>query len=73
METPGESASVKRGADDVADGEERARMRFRAEGKRGQTHDMQDVLETQAKAGAQEKRESKQPFLIWLKRSRIQR
>ena len=43
-----ESASVKRGSDAVADSEERARLRLRVEGKRGQKHDMQDVLEPQA-------------------------
>ena len=33
VETPVESASVKRGRDGVADNEERARLRLRAEGK----------------------------------------
>ena len=52
VEAPVESASVKRGSDAVADNEERARLRLRAEGKRGQKHDMQDVLEPQAKTTA---------------------
>ena len=52
VEVPGGSASVKRGADAVADTEERARLRLRAEGPRGQKHDMQDVLEHQAKSKA---------------------
>ena len=34
VETLGESASLKRGSDAVADNEERARLRLRAEGKR---------------------------------------
>ena len=69
VETLGESASVKRGAEAAADNEERARLRLRAEGKRGQTHDMQDVLgapsQDDGQAGAQEecqKRESTQPL-----------
>ena len=33
VEAPVESASVKRGSDAVADNEERARLRLRAEGK----------------------------------------
>ena len=59
---------MKRVADAVADNEERARMRLRAEGKRGQKHDMQDVLESQAKTKARlefrrgQKRESTQPL-----------
>ena len=52
VETPVESASVTRGVDAVADNEEHARLRLRAEGKRGQKHDMQDVLEPQAKTKA---------------------
>ena len=44
VETPVEPASVERGSDAVADKEERARLRLRAKGKRGQKHDMQDVL-----------------------------
>ena len=36
-------------ADAVADNEERHRLRLRAEGKRGQQHDIQDERETQAK------------------------
>ena len=57
--------------------EERARLRLRAEGKRGQKHDMQDVLEPQAKTKARleprrgQKRESTQPFLIWRKRGHV--
>ena len=35
--------------DAVADDEERANLRLRDEGKRCQKHDMQDVLEPQAK------------------------
>ena len=68
VEAIAESASVKRGSDAVADNEERARLRFRAEGKRGQKHDMQDVLEPQAKTRARleprrgQKRESTQPL-----------
>ena len=34
VDTPGESASVKRGSDAVADTEERARLRLRAAGKK---------------------------------------
>ena len=49
VETPVESASVKSGSDVVADNEERARLRLRAEGKRSQKHDIQDVLQKQAK------------------------
>ena len=47
-----ESAFVKRGSDAVADKEERARLRLRAEGNRGQKHGMQDALEPQAKTRA---------------------
>ena len=39
-EEPAGSASVESGSDAVADNEERARLRLRAEGKRGQKHDM---------------------------------
>ena len=66
VETPGESASVKRGSDAVADNEERARLRLRAESKRGHKHEKQDVLEPQAKTKARpglrrrQKRESTQ-------------
>ena len=62
-----ETASAKRGSDVAADNEERARLRFRAEGKRSQKHDMQDVLEPQAKTRARlqprrgQKRERTQP------------
>ena len=49
LEAPVESASVKRGQNAVGGTEERARLRLRAEGKRGQKHDIQDVLEPQAK------------------------
>ena len=53
-----ESASVKRGSDAVADNDERARLRLRAEGKRGQKHEKQDVLEPlgqdDGQAGAEE-------------------
>ena len=62
-----ESASAQRGSDAVADNEERARLRLRAEGKRGEKHDMQDVLEHQVKMKARlelrtgQKRESAQP------------
>ena len=48
MEAPAEPTSLKRGSDAVNDDEERARLR--AEGKRRQTHDMEDVLEPQARA-----------------------
>ena len=74
-EAPVESACVKRGSDAVADNEARARLRLRAEGKRGQKHDMQDVPEPQVQTRARleprrsQKRESTQPFLIWRKRS----
>ena len=49
VETIGEFASVKRGAEAVLDNEEGGRLRPRAKGKRGQKHDVQDVLEPQAK------------------------
>ena len=68
VEAPVESASVKRGSDAVANTEERARLRLRAEGKRGQKHDMQDELEPQANSQARleprrgQKRESTQPL-----------
>ena len=68
VEAPAASASVKRGSDAVADNEERARLRLRAEGKRGQKHDMQDVLELQARTKVRpeprrgQKRESTQPL-----------
>ena len=52
VEAPVGSASAKRGSDAVADSQERARLRLRAEGKRGQKHDTQDVVETQAKTKA---------------------
>ena len=77
METPVECVSVKRGADTVADKEERARLRLGAEGKRGQKHDVQDVLESQAKTKARPGGVSNVKALnssrIWRKRSRIQR
>ena len=66
VEAPAESASVKRGSDAAADNEERARLRLRAEGKRGQKHNMQDAQEPQAKTRARleprrgQKRESTQ-------------
>ena len=66
VEAPGESASVKRGSEVAADNEERARLRLSAEGKRGQKHDIQDVLEPHAKTKARleprrgQKRESTQ-------------
>ena len=68
VEAPVESASVKRGSDAVANTEERARLRLRAEGKRGQKHDMQDELEPQTNSKASleprrgQKRESTQPL-----------
>ena len=40
VETFVESPSLKSGSDAVADDEERARLRLRAEGKRGLKHDM---------------------------------
>ena len=52
VEMPGETASVKRGADGFADIEERARLRLGAEGKRGQKHGIQDILKPQAKRKA---------------------
>ena len=51
VEAPVESPSVKRGSDAVADNEERARARLRAEGKRGQKHDMQDVMDPRPRRG----------------------
>ena len=66
VEAPVETASAKRGSDAVADNEERA-QRLRAEGKRSQKHDMQDVLEPHAKTSARlqprrgQKRERTQP------------
>ena len=67
LEAPVESASVKRGSDGVADTEERARLRLRAEGKRGQKHNIQDVLKPQAKTKVRleprgQKRDSMQPL-----------
>ena len=68
VEAPVGSASAKRGSDAVADSQERARLRLRAEGKRGQKHDTQDVVETQAKTKARlvprrgQKRESTPPL-----------
>ena len=68
VEAPVKSASVRRGLDAVADNEERARLRLRVERKRGQKHDMQDVLELQAKKRDRleprrgQKRESTQPL-----------
>ena len=47
-----ESTSVKRGAVVEADDEERARLKRKSVGKRGQRHDMRDILETQAKTRA---------------------
>ena len=77
--TSGESASVKRGADAVADNEERARLRLTVDGKRGQKHDIQDVLEPQAKKKArlepgrgQKRENTHKPLLIWKRRSRRQ-
>ena len=76
VEASVESACVKRGSDAVADTQERARLRLRAEGKRGQKHEKQDVLEPQAKTRARlESRRgwrAKAPnlFQIWRKRSR---
>ena len=49
---PDESTSVKRGAVAEADEEERARLRRKSEGKRGQQSDMTDILERQAKTRA---------------------
>ena len=60
--------SVKRGSNAAADSDGRARLRLRAEGKRIQKHDIQDVLEPQAKTKAglerrtDQKRESTQPL-----------
>ena len=48
----GRDFGVKRGSGTVADTEERARLRLRSEGKQGQKHDIQDVLESQAKTKA---------------------
>ena len=79
VQAPAESESVKRGSDAVADNEERARLRLRAAGKRGQKHDMQDVLEHQTKTRARleprrsQKCESTQPVSQnWRKMSRQQ-
>ena len=52
VEVSGASASKKLGSHVVADDEERARLRLGTEGKRGQKHDMQDVLEPQFKTKA---------------------
>ena len=77
VEESAESASVKRGSDAAAGNEERARLRLRAAGKRGQQHDMQEELEPQAKTKARpetrrgQKRESMQSQ-IWRNRSRRQ-
>ena len=52
----------------MADNEERAHLRLRAEGKRVQKHDMQDVLEPQAKTKVKletkssQERESTEPL-----------
>ena len=74
VEVCGEPASVKRGADAVADSEERARLRPRAEGKRGQKHDTQDVVEPQAWTKARLGNvEAVNLSQIWRKRSRISR
>ena len=58
VEVSGKSASVKRGADTVADDEERGRWRLRDEGKRGQKarHARRPGTPTQdeGQAGAQE-------------------
>ena len=68
VETLVDSASVIRGSDAVADNEERAHLRLRAEGKQGQKHDIQDVLDPQAKTKVRLeprrglKRESAQPL-----------
>ena len=68
VEAPVESASVKRRSHAAADNEERARLRLRAECKRGQKHEKSDVLEPQAKTKARseprrgQKRESTQPL-----------
>ena len=68
VDVSGESTFVKRGAVAVADDEERARLRRKSEGKRGQKHDMRDILEPQAKTKARleprrgQKRESTQPL-----------
>ena len=76
VEAPAASASVKRGSDAVADNEERTGLRLRAEGKRGQKHDMQDVLEPQARTKVRPEprrvRSVKARNLsqIWRKRSR---
>ena len=78
VEASVESASVKRGSDAAADDEERARLRLRAEGKRGPKHDIQDVLEPQVKTRARLEprrgRRAKAPnlFQIWRMRSRRQ-
>ena len=69
VETLVDSTSVICGSDAVADNEEeRARLRLRAEGKQGQKHDIQDVLDPQAKTKVRLeprrglKRESAQPL-----------
>ena len=78
VEASVEFASVKRGSDAAADDEERARLRVRAEGKRGQEHERQDALEPQVKTRARLEprrgRRAKAPdlFQIWRKRSRRQ-
>ena len=79
VEMPVEAVCVcECGSNAVADNEERARLRLRAEGKRGQKHDVQDVLEFQAKTNARleprsgQKRESTQTLPDQEERSRIQ-
>ena len=54
VEAPVESASAKRGSDAVADKEERARLRLRAQRERDLKHDKHDVLEPQVKTREEE-------------------
>ena len=73
----GESPSAKRGTFAGADGEERARLRLRSEGKRGQKHDMEDIVELKAKAKArlEPRRSVKGHNFSWIwrrRKSRIQ-
>ena len=61
VEAPAESASANRGSV-AADNEERVRLRLGAEGKRGQKHDMQDVLEPQTKTSQNWRNGPRQQF-----------
>ena len=53
---------MKRGSDAAGDNEERTRLRLRADGKRGQKHDIQHVLKARLEPKRGQKRESTQPL-----------